>query len=464
MFRLNHYILFCFLFLLLKILSISLTQYDLFGDEAQYWLWSKDLDFGYFSKPPLLSWFIFLFCFLFGDSFFVIKFIPISLYILNSYLVYLIAYKLWENKELAFLTSITFFLMPAVSFSSFILSTDILLIFFWNMSLLQLLKLIDKPKVISFVLLGLFLGLAFLSKYAAVYFFLCSFFLLFEKKVRVIFAKNIFSIFLLCVVFFIVIAPNIVWNINNGWLTFGHTADNAALDRVSFNLLNAVMFVLAQVLMLGPIISFLFFFVVKKNFINEFNNRLLVYFSFPVFFIILVESFLVRANANWAAVSLISFLILFVGVVFNYNKRILHINNALNLLLGVMFFSLIATSSKLEPFKRISGISEFANNLRLENLRGFNNVVVSDRMLFSNLSFIFRKDSFSFYVPYKKNTKVGHHFQKSNPLPENFNNSFLLIGHENEIKYLINKYDVNLLDKKNVGFSKDKINIYEVSF
>ena len=195
MFRSSYYIFFCFLFLVFKILAISFTQHDLFGDEAQYWLWSKNLDFGYYSKPPLLSWFVFLFCFLFGDNFFVIKIIPIFFYILSSYLIYLIAYKLWKNKELAFLASVTFFLMPAVSFSSFILSTDVLLIFFWNMSLFQLLNLLNKARTVNFVLLGLFLGLAFLSKYAAVYFFLCLAFLFFEKRVRVVISSNIFAVF-----------------------------------------------------------------------------------------------------------------------------------------------------------------------------------------------------------------------------------------------------------------------------
>ena len=171
-----------------------------------------------------------------------------------------------------------------------------------------------------------------------------------------------------------------------------------------------------------------------------------------------------RANANWAAVSLISFLILFVGVVFKHNKVFLNINNVLNLLLGVVFFGLIATSSKLEPFKRITGISDFANDLKLEGLGAFENIVISDRMLFSNLSFIFQKDYFSFYVPYKKNSKIGHHFQKSNPLPENFNKNFVFIGHEDEIKYLVNEYNAKLIDKISVGFSKDKLSVYEVSF
>ena len=61
---------FCLFFVLIKIISISLTDFNLYGDEAQYWLWSKELSFGYYSKPPLLSWLIYLVTSFFGDSFF----------------------------------------------------------------------------------------------------------------------------------------------------------------------------------------------------------------------------------------------------------------------------------------------------------------------------------------------------------------------------------------------------------
>ena len=40
--------------LVVKIISVYFTDFNLFGDEAQYWLWSKNIDFGYFSKPPFL--------------------------------------------------------------------------------------------------------------------------------------------------------------------------------------------------------------------------------------------------------------------------------------------------------------------------------------------------------------------------------------------------------------------------
>ena len=68
--KISFLIFFSIFFLFFKIVSIFYTQHNLFGDEAQYWLWSTNLDLGYFSKPPLLSWVVFLVCSFFGNSFF----------------------------------------------------------------------------------------------------------------------------------------------------------------------------------------------------------------------------------------------------------------------------------------------------------------------------------------------------------------------------------------------------------
>ena len=67
-----------FSLLLLKITAIYLTSFNLFGDEAQYWLWSKNLDVGYYSKPPFLAWSIWIYAVFFGDTFFSLKLFPVS--------------------------------------------------------------------------------------------------------------------------------------------------------------------------------------------------------------------------------------------------------------------------------------------------------------------------------------------------------------------------------------------------
>src|SRR5437660_520247 len=40
---------------------------DLAPDEAHYWDWSRDLDWNYYSKGPLVAWLIRASCELFGD-------------------------------------------------------------------------------------------------------------------------------------------------------------------------------------------------------------------------------------------------------------------------------------------------------------------------------------------------------------------------------------------------------------
>src|SRR5438093_1008017 len=40
----------------IRLVGLKLSVVDLFFDEAQYWTWSRELAFGYFSKPPLLAW------------------------------------------------------------------------------------------------------------------------------------------------------------------------------------------------------------------------------------------------------------------------------------------------------------------------------------------------------------------------------------------------------------------------
>ena len=66
-----------FFLIFFKIVAIYFTEFSLYGDEAQYWLWSQTLNLGYFSKPPLLAWFLGGYSGLFGDSFISLKTFPI---------------------------------------------------------------------------------------------------------------------------------------------------------------------------------------------------------------------------------------------------------------------------------------------------------------------------------------------------------------------------------------------------
>jgi len=49
----NQFILFILIFLLINLIQSVYT--GLLDDEAYYWVWAKDLDFGYFDHPPLVA-------------------------------------------------------------------------------------------------------------------------------------------------------------------------------------------------------------------------------------------------------------------------------------------------------------------------------------------------------------------------------------------------------------------------
>jgi len=173
-----------FFLIVFKITAIYLTDFSLYGDEAQYWLWSQTLDFGYYSKPPLLAWFLGGYSTLFGDSFVSLKMFPIVIYFFISYAIYKLCINLSFNKKKAQLCALSFLIIPAASLSSFLISTDLLLLLFWAISMTLLLKIIKINSNMNFFLLGLFLGLGFLAKYASIYFLLSLLLLLFlDNKV-----------------------------------------------------------------------------------------------------------------------------------------------------------------------------------------------------------------------------------------------------------------------------------------
>ncbi len=39
-----------------RVAGLFASPVELYPEEAQYWLWSRHLAFGYFSKPPMIAW------------------------------------------------------------------------------------------------------------------------------------------------------------------------------------------------------------------------------------------------------------------------------------------------------------------------------------------------------------------------------------------------------------------------
>ena len=448
--------------IVLKIGAAFFTNFSLYGDEAQYWLWSQELDLGFYSKPPLLAWFLSVHTFLFGNSFFSLKMFPLLIYFFIFFSFYRLCLEINLSKNNSIICSVCFLSIPAASVSSFLISTDLLLLLFWSLAMVIVLKIRTNNSLINFILLGVLLGLAFLAKYAAIYFLLSFLILVFiDKNMLLVLKKNKVRFFVFILTLLLVVFPNVYWNFSNGWVTISHTANNTNLQNLDLNLYEPLKFLISQIFMLG-VVLFLSFFYMLRSFCLDFENKFLLIFSLPIIFIVLVESFLVRANANWAAPALVSFFILMYRLVAEKSSRLIVINFVANCLVGVFLFVSILISSNLKMFDRIRGVDVFVSEIL--KVVGDNDVVVADRILFSSISYEMRNEPNNIYMPFKKGGAVTNHFQTSSPLDQAQKNNFYLIGAKSDISYLTNKNEVKFLKEFDVFFSSSKLRFYEVVF
>jgi len=446
----------------LKVGAAFFTNFSLYGDEAQYWLWSQELDFGYYSKPPLLVWFLSCHTYLFGSSFFSLKMFPLFVYFFIFFAFYKLCLELNFSKNSSVICSVCFLSIPAASVSSFLISTDPLLLLFWILAMTVLLKIRTDGSLINFISLGLFLGLAFMAKYAAIYFLLSLLILIFfDKGMFLALKQNRFPFFVFVFVFLFVVFPNVYWNLNNGWVTLSHTADNTNLQNLDINFYEPLKFIVSQIFMLG-LVLFLSFIYMFRSFRLDFENKFLLIFSLPIMLIILVESFLVRANANWAAPALISFFILMYRLIEKKNNRLVVINFAANCLVCGFFYVSILTSSNLKMFDRIRGIDVFVSEII--KIVGESDFVVTDRILFASMSYEMRNRANNIYMPFEDGGVITNHFQMSSPLVQTHDNNYFLIGNKSDVSYLVNESDIKLLKEFDVSFSSSKLKFYEVVF
>ncbi|MDE0856041.1 MAG: glycosyltransferase family 39 protein, partial [Nevskia sp.] len=124
-------------------LSLYFDGLDLYVDEAQYWTWAQQLDWGYYSKPPVIAALIALTTSACGDSAFCVKSGALLLYPFITLLIWATARRLFGGR-VAFWSATAFVLLPGVSLSSLIISTDVPFFLFWALALYAYLRAVGE--------------------------------------------------------------------------------------------------------------------------------------------------------------------------------------------------------------------------------------------------------------------------------------------------------------------------------
>lgn len=340
--------------LVFRIAALLVSPLGLHGDEAQYWAWSKDLDWGYFTKPPLIAWVIWITTTLFGDAEWAVRISSPILHSITAFVIFRTARFVFDAKT-GFWSAVVYILMPALWLSSGIVSTDVPLLLCWALAMNAWLHLRETPTPLRALQLGIAIGFGLLAKYAMFFFFpAIATALILDSQTRQ--GLRARQGLIISAAAFLIFLPNIIWNFNHDFATVSHTADNANLghDKIPFHPDELIKFLGDQLAVFGPVTFILLIIALIYALRGKLGKpaHLISFFTLSPLLIISVEALLSRANANWAVTAYIAGSILTAHLGMSYGPRFIKwlkggvfVQSTISLIAGIAFLSPSLTDS-----------------------------------------------------------------------------------------------------------------------
>ncbi len=391
---------------LLRIVALYFNATDLFFDEAQYWSWSLNPAFGYYSKPPMIAWLIGFSGDVCGSSEFCVRLPSPLIHAVTAFAVFAIGWRLYDART-GFWSGLAFATLPGVSLSAGIISTDVPLLLFWALAILVLTYLLeDRPRWWVMPVLGLVIGLGLNAKYAMAYFVVCAplYFALTPKHKHLLGDWRWWGAVAIGVA---IITPNLLWNYENSFATFAHTADNARWSGALFRPHKAIEFFGAQFGVFGPILFAGLLIISMRWYKGDLpdQDRLLLAFSAPIIVIVIVQAFISRAHANWAAVAYVSATVLVTATMIRdlswgwlRASLMLHVGILLALSLLVANAGSFRLPNGEDPFARTLGWENIAKETKRQidkaqaEGKPFSSILTLDRSVTAELLYYLRDD------------------------------------------------------------------------
>lgn len=389
----------------LRLVALYLNGTDLFFDEAQYWAWSEEPALGYFSKPPLIAWLIGAATTVCGIGEACVRLPSPLLHTGTALVIFWLGRRLYDVR-IGALSALAFATLPGVSLSAGLISTDVPLLFCWALALVGFSALLDSEEVWPALLLGVALGAGLNAKYAMAWFAMCAGVYLVVTPERRKILRD-WRLYLALAIGATLIAPNLVWNASHKFATFAHTAENANWGGSLLHPNKALEFFGAQFGVFGPILFGVFLVIVwraRRDRLAD-PDRLLLAFSAPLIAVILLQAFLSRAHANWAAPAYVAASVLVIATMVREGAwGWLKASFALHaVIIGLLVFG-TSTAGRLElpvkpdPFARTLGWREIADATRAELAKAaaagkpFAAVLSDDRALTAELLYYMRDE------------------------------------------------------------------------
>lgn len=273
---------------------------------AYYFFYSEHLDWSYYDHPPMVAYMLFAFSSILGKSAWVVKLASWTMALGTQYLFFQLARKLLDQRS-AVLALAIFVSTTMLSIISLVVTPDVPLLFFWTLSLLLFYLALFEKKWWAWLAGGLVMGLAFDSKYTAIFLPACLFsYLILSTQHR----KKLLTVWPYLAVALMVIGmwPVIYWNMTHDFASFGFQGAGRAqvIAEEGWKPTHILGSIANQSIVLVPTLLIAFLVLLPKEIISQIKailsqEKVLFVLSFflPVFGAFMALSFVYWVKLNW---------------------------------------------------------------------------------------------------------------------------------------------------------------------
>ena len=303
------------LLLLLRLYINQVGNFDLHFDEAQYWEWSQQLDWSYYSKGPLVAWLIALSTALFGHGEWQVRLFAWLAYDAFLALLFVFANQFWQSRRAGWWAVALGLTTPLYFPLGQVMTTDVLLFVCWTWALWAAWRALDQRQTTAWYELGAAVGLGSLTKLSIglLPFFLGLGLLLTPAGRRELRHWPPWAGVLLMLLLF---SPVVLWNMGHDWVMFrheqGHVVGVADAAGLSGKLRDLLEFLAGQFLALSPLVAVALLHTLHRP-PRPLGQRLLWGLSLAVLALFLAKASVSKVQLNWPAPAYIGLLILFAG-------------------------------------------------------------------------------------------------------------------------------------------------------
>jgi 4-amino-4-deoxy-L-arabinose transferase-like glycosyltransferase len=383
--------------LLPAIVLVQLLVAALMGlahDEAYYWLFSHNLDWGYFDHPPMVAVVIRIFSFLphsslslrlgfilmqFGTLWFLWKLIPLE--------------KRWFS-------ALLFFAFPLASFSGLFALPDMPLLFVSALYCYFLQDYLRKQTTSISIVLGLTIAFLLYSKYHGillVFFTLLALPKLFNQK----------HFYLVAFIAFLFFLPHVWWQYSHQFATIKyHFLERPSSD---FSLKRSLEYLVLQIFLAGVFVGpLLWYKIAKYKSVNDFD-RVMKFITFGVVIFFFISTFSKKFEANWTVFLTVSLIYLASVSSLSDHKWIkpLIVSSFVIVMMARLLLVLPASIVPIKRLKEFQGWKEFSLQIK-QRCQGpvlANTYQIASKLSFylqepiHALNFHSRKNQFDFWIP-----------------------------------------------------------------